>query len=181
MKVIDQSKIIRERRKERVNLQSREKPDAVCGLYFDGRKDKTLVNTKEESKYYRRTKVEEHLSLIQEPGSGYLAHVTPADGSAKSITSSITQFLSHNNISTDKLVAVGCDGTNVNTGRNGGVIRFLEEHYSKPFQWLVCQLHANELPLRHLLQHLDGSTAGPKAFSGAIGKKLPTCEKLPVQ
>ena len=35
--------------------------------------------------------------------------------------------------------------------------------FAKPLQWLVCQLHADELPLRHLLEHLDGVTAGPRA------------------
>ena len=47
-------------------------------------------------------------------------------------------------------------------------------------QWLICQLHANELPLRHLLTHLDGSTSGPRAFSGVIGKELVACETLPI-
>ena len=44
----------------------------------------------------------------------------------------------------------------------------------------MCQLHANELPLRHLLEHLNRPTSGPTAFSGAIGKTLATCEQLPV-
>ena len=51
---------------------------------------------------------------------------------------------------------------------------------NKPLQWFVCQLHANELPLRHLFEHLDGPTNGPKGFSGPIGKSLVACEKLPV-
>lgn len=29
-------------------------------------------------------------------------------------------------------------------------------------------MHFNELPLRHLLLHLDGTTTGPKCFSGPI-------------
>jgi len=41
-------------------------------------------------------------------------------------------------------------------------------------------LHGNELPLRHLLQNIDGTTSGPRAFSGPIGKSLVTCEQLPV-
>src|SRR6218665_630434 len=47
-------------------------------------------------------------------------------------------------------------------------------------QWSVCQLHANELPLRHLVQHFDGATSGPRAFSRPIGKEIVMCEKLPV-
>lgn len=80
----------------------------------------------------------------------------------------------------DKLIAVGCDGTNVNTGRIGGTIRLLEEELQKPLQWLVCQLHANELPLRHLLKHIDGGTSGPRAFTGQIGKAMLGCENLPL-
>lgn len=47
-------------------------------------------------------------------------------------------------------------------------------------QWFICQLHANELPLRHLFAYLDGSTSGPRAFKGEIGRKLAICETLPV-
>ena len=45
-------------------------------------------------------------------------------------------------------------------------------------QWLICQLHANELPLRHLLQNLDGKTKGPSFFTGTLGKKLEKCETI---
>jgi len=77
-------------------------------------------------------------------------------------------------------MAIGYDGTNVNTGAVGGVIGLLEQSLGRPLQWLVCLLHANELPLRHLLQTLDGVTQGPKGFSGVIGKALTTCEELSV-
>lgn len=40
----------------------------------------------------------------------------------------------------------------------------------------ICQLHANELPLRHLMERLDGKTSGPHGFTGPIGKQLQTCE-----
>ena len=88
--------------------------------------------------------------------------------------------MSANNISVDKLVAMGCDGTNVNTGQHNGVIRLVEIEVGKPLQWLVCQFHGNELPLRHLLQHLDGTTTGPLAFSGPIDKALSICHLMPV-
>ena len=80
----------------------------------------------------------------------------------------------------DKFVAIGCDGTNVNTGRKGGIIALMEQELQKPLQWLICQLHANELPLRHLLIHLDGATSGPHAFKGKIGKAMSVCETLPI-
>ena len=82
--------------------------------------------------------------------------------------------------SLDTFLAVGCDGTNVNTGRHNGIIRLLEKELNKPLQWLIGQLHANELPLRHLLKHLDGATSGPCVFRGVIGKAIAFCEKKPI-
>ena len=59
------------------------------------------------------------------------------------------------------ILAVGCDGTNVNTGQIAGVIRRREESFNHPLQWLVCLLHASELPLRHLFVTFDGATTSP--------------------
>lgn len=78
------------------------------------------------------------------------------------------------------LKVAGCDGTVTNTGCDGGIIVSIEKLIESPLQWFVCQLHANELPLRHIFLHLDGSTVGPKEFSRKIGKALETCETLPV-
>lgn len=52
-------------------------------------------------------------------------------------------------------------------------------HLGLPLQWAVCPLHFIELPSRHLFEHLDGVTTGPKTFSGLIGQQLNSCEKLP--
>lgn len=180
LSVIDKNKVRRQRRKARTRLQMSETQIELRGLFFDGRKDQTLTNRKEGRTFHRRTVVEEHISIISEPGSSYLGHTSPSSGSAKDIAKSIVDYLTINNISTEKLEAIGCDGTNVNTGLKGGVIRLLEEKYEKPLQWLVCQLHANELPLRHLVQNLDGSTSGPRGFTGPIGKQLSKCEHLPL-
>ncbi|GBN29919.1 hypothetical protein AVEN_253455-1 [Araneus ventricosus] len=65
-------------------------------------------------------------------------------------------------------------------GVNRGVIRRLEMKCGRPLQWVVCLLHANELPLRHLLQTLDGVTSGLRAFSGPIGIAIKTCEELAI-
>src|SRR6218665_321324 len=110
----------------------------------------------------------------------YLGHVTPKGSSAECLKSSNVEYLSENHTSAEKLLAVGCDGTNVNTGRVGGVIMLLEHELRKPQQWLICMPLGNELPLPYLLQSLDGTTAGPHSFSGPLGKRLSTCEQLPV-
>lgn len=36
--------------------------------------------------------------------------------------------------------------------------------------WMICQLHVNELPLRHLIIKLDGPVTPRSGFSGPIGK-----------
>lgn len=77
-------------------------------------------------------------------------------------------------------MAVGCDGCPVNTGTKNGVIRHLEKESGKSFHWFICQLHANELILRHLFEHYDGRKTGPSSYAGPISKKILDCEKLAV-
>lgn len=77
-------------------------------------------------------------------------------------------------------MAIGCDGTNVNTGKNGDFIRLLEKQLSKPLQWIICLLHINELPLQHLFFHLDGLTSGLKSFYDPLGKAVKNCEAFPL-
>lgn len=93
--VIDKSKVAREKSKARCELKAKaeESIKNLEGLYFDGRKDKTLFQVKEESKYYRRTLTEEHVSLVEEPGGQYIGHVSPSSGSAADIVGSIMDYL----------------------------------------------------------------------------------------
>ena len=66
---------------------------------------------KKGTKHYRQTITEEHVSLIEEPESKYLGHISPSTGTAQEVKRGIIEYLSANNISVDKLVAMGCDGT----------------------------------------------------------------------
>ena len=68
------------------------------------------------------------------------------------------------------LVAIGCDGINVNTGVKNGVIKQIGNALGSPMHWFVCMLYSNDLPLRHLFNALDGKTSGPRSFTGPIGK-----------
>ena len=72
----------------------------------------------------------------------------------------------------NKLAVVGTDGTASMTGKYNGCIRSLEKLFNKPFQWVICLLHTNELPLRHVFTMLDGTTKSLDSFSGPIGKSL---------
>lgn len=106
------------------------------------------------------------MTLIGQPGNKFLQYIPLEHGTAfdyfKGITSVIQQDFN----------AIGCDGTNVNTGWKNGVIRRYEKHFQHSVQWLICLLHFTELPLRALFTSIDGSTTGPKAFSGVIGKAI---------
>jgi hypothetical protein len=148
----------------------------ISSIYFDGKRDLTLINQKEGDIYYRKKVSEEHISLITEPDSKYLGHFTPGTGSSHSIHTGILLFIEEKKLAMDSLVAIGCDGTNVNTGTKNGIIKRIEDSMERPLHWFICMLHANELPLRHLFTSLDGKTSGPKCFAGPIGKQLQNCE-----
>ena len=66
----------------------------------------------------------------------------------------------------ESCITVGGDSTNVNTGWKGGAINFLEILLGRKVIWLVCMLHTNELPLRHLIINLDGKTSFDTGFTG---------------
>ncbi|GBM70797.1 hypothetical protein AVEN_127343-1 [Araneus ventricosus] len=75
------------------------------------------------------------------------------------------------------LIFLGCNGTVVNTGVLNGVICRLELKLHRPIQWIICLLHFNEFPLRHLFER---KSSGPSSYTGDIGRNLKGCEKLPL-
>lgn len=177
--IVDRSKVRRSKRKVNEEIQSRQDETFIRALYFDGRKDDTIAQVKQGAKYRRISIKEEHVSILSEPESVYVGHIVPETSSAEHISSGILNFVSDKGGSED-LVLVGCDGTVVNTGYKGGVIRLIEKKIGRPVQWSICLLHFNELPFRALFHHIDGRTEGPNSFTGPIGKHLKSCETLPV-
>ena len=59
-----------------------------------------------------------------------------------------------------------------------GIIARYERHIGHRLHWDICLLHTNELPLRHLVQKLDGPTSESASFKRPIGKMLADVEKL---
>jgi len=149
-------------------------------IMFDGRKDLTKFLVKDEFVHKGQIK-EEHISLCDANGE-YLFHFTPTTGPkekpAHNIAQHIFDWLQKNSM-TQSLLAVGCDSTNLNTGYAGGVIQFLEKKLQRRLNWLICQLHTNELPLRHLVSHLDGRTVSNNCWSGVLGNNLNDVTSLP--
>jgi hypothetical protein len=177
--VLDRSHLRRNRTKVRTNLQSQQE-ELLEALYFDGRKDQTLVQQYKNNKYYNSVISEDHYVLLKEPESIYIGHISPSSGTAESISNEILECLQRSKISTDYLRCIGSDGTVVNTGYRGGVIRLLEIKMGRPFHWFICLFHLNELLLRHLILEIDGGTTSPTSYAGTIGKAIEKCENLPI-
>ena len=75
--------------------------------------------TERDGRFYQRTIRKEHISIVSEPESRYLDHVTPGSSKAKDIASEIFDVLSKKSFDNKQMVAIGCDSTAVNTGING--------------------------------------------------------------
>ena len=76
----------------------------------------------------------------------------------KNIAIGLLNYLDDVKVSTDDVNIVGMDGTNVNTGKNNGSIRILEEKLKRKLHWSICLFHHAELPMRNLFIFLDGPT-----------------------
>lgn len=99
---------------------------------------------------------------------------------AKETANILLKFFNDKNIALDNLVAITCDRERKNTGNKNGIIRNLEIELNKPLQWVVCLLHFNELPFRHLFERLAGHTTGPQTHTGIIPNQIQNCETLQV-
>lgn len=184
--VVDKSKIKRERAKARamVSAASLEKNRRPKCLLFDRKKDATQVQEQREGRLYPVTVREDHYCIVGPDGS-FVGHITvpkqevPGKEAQRILFEMITYF-EQNKICLDNLVALGCDGTAVNTGVHGGIVRRMEKYLSRPLQRIICLLYGNELPFRHLFKYIDGETTGPTSFMGEIGKILPVCHTFPL-
>ncbi|KAI6657035.1 hypothetical protein LOD99_11218, partial [Oopsacas minuta] len=139
--IIDRNKLRRSRfsvRKELAN-EAHETINDISAIYFDGCKDQTRVLVeREDGHLHQDTTNEEHYTVLSEPGNQYVAHVTPSFCSAKDIPRELTDLCRERN---SNLMAVGADGTRVNTGIYNGCIKLLELEFTKPLHWFICQLY----------------------------------------
>ena len=127
----------------------------VNAIYFYGCKDAAQITIQGlNNKYYKSVQLEDHYMLIVERGKYYLTHFSSKNSKGKTIAQKIFNIIVDTELQ-DKLAVVGTDGTASMTGKYNGFIRSLEELLNKPLQWVVCLLHTNELPLRHVSTMLD--------------------------
>ncbi|GBO07401.1 hypothetical protein AVEN_157517-1 [Araneus ventricosus] len=102
-------------------------------------RDKTLTTEILENKQFQRTTVEEHYSVVSEPGSTYLGHITHENGSSFDIFNNIYEYVTTALLDDfSNLAVLGCDGTVENTGVFNGLILRLELKQQRPIQWIIC-------------------------------------------
>lgn len=120
-------------------------------LHFDGKK----INKKEVQVVVLKNETEE----IK------LGVLVLEDGRACTIFNGIKELLDKFNLWASVKMIIS-DTTSVNTGKNGGVVRLLQDHVKSlslpPPQYIGCQHHILDLILRHAMDEiLGGKTSSP--------------------
>ena len=157
----------------------------IVGIGYDGRRDKhtlAMVPDKATGKSKMRQVVEEHESVTEEPSGRYLGHFTPKPPSgnekpALKVAQGIVELLQKHD-STESLMVLAGDSTNSNTGWKGGTHKWVEVLLGRRLFWAICNIHTNELLLRHLIADLDGPTSSKDGFTGPVGSLLPKVEQM---
>ena len=165
--VVDRQRIRREKEKVRTEVNEREEKrisdNVIEGLYFDGKEVETLVVEKDGDVYRQKKVKQEHIVVVSQPDGKFLTHVTPEGKAAEPTTNALVGYADKNGV-TKEVRVVGADSTNTNTGWKGGIIKKFEDRRNEKVHWSVCDLHTNELPLRHLFENVDGPTSGNNSF-----------------
>ena len=175
-KIIDKSKIRRERDRIMKDLHqqglSSLQEQTLKSFIFDGKRDSTKVLLEDEDgEQFPAVREVEHFTIVDGIDGSYLTHLDPDDGTGKSIAEKV-----HNWILSigqeDNIQVIGGDSTGVNIGWKIGAIHWMEVLLGHKVMWSICQLHLNELGLRHLIVDLDGPTSSGNTFTGPVGKLL---------
>ena len=141
--------------------------------YLDGKKTMSLcVEEDGQGKKYNVFRELELVSVSSEPGGKYVTHLEPEGGKGEQVATSLFDYLSEHRAETSWQI-VGGDSTAANTGKWSGAFACLEDKLGRRLVIIVCWLHLNELPLRHIFVFVDGPTSSKKTFKGVIVKIIP--------
>ena len=159
--------------------------EKIIGMGYDGRRDKQTRAMVADStgKMKMRMITEEHEAVTEEPSGRYLTHFVPEtpDSSEKpalKVAQGLLGILEQHN-STQSIQFLGGDSTAMNTGWKGGSHALLERLLGRRLYWGICNLHTNELPLRHLIAAFDGPTSSDKGFTGPVCSLLSRVNEMP--
>ena len=185
----DPNKIARARQAVMGNSQVKDNEnyegEKIIGMGYDGRRDKQTRAMVADStgKLKMRMITEEHMAVTEEPSGRYLTHFVPEtpDSSEKpalKVAQGLLHILEQHN-STQTIQLLGGDSTSMNTGWKGGSHALLERLLGRRLFWAICNLHTNELPLRHLIVAFDEPTSSDKGFTGPVCSLLSRVNEMP--
>nr|XP_047138771.1 uncharacterized protein LOC105846338 isoform X2 [Hydra vulgaris] len=171
--VIDPSKMKRE--KERVCFNAsfeQSKVSNIKAIGLDSKRNKNSLVYEQrdidgEINLCKSTSTVNHLTFTIE--SGELQEKGKGKDLAEFTCNVLKEFKSDKSIQ-----AIILDNTSVNTGKDNGLVACLERILKRRIHLIGCLLHVNELPLRHLISKLDGSSNSSNNYSGPVGKSLTT-------
>ena len=126
---------------------------------------------------------EYHVAVTEEPEGKYLTHFIPDPKTtrikpAKQCALALVNWLRPLGI--DKtLDLIGSDTTPEMSGHKGGTLTHVEILIGRRLFRVMCCLHINELPCKHLVTKLDGSTLSGDSWSGPVARLFGIVECLP--
>lgn len=127
-------------------------------------------------KKYNRSKrssiTMENVAILKQPEMEPLGFVTSLQGTALFIFNKLWKFLNPDEKEFSSLIAIGADGTNVNTGCDEGIIRLFDLRIQRNLHWLICLLHLNELGIKHVIFEIDGRSLSITKLCGEIGRRI---------
>lgn len=143
---------------------------------FDGKRSDTAVileTPHNKNATMRGFKRMENVAVMEHPQLEPLGFVSSLNGSSYYIFQKLWKFLNPGGTKTfESLVAIAADGTNSDTGHEGGVIALFEKAIGRNLHRIICLLHLNELGMKYMITVIDGPTLSESKLSGPIGKKI---------
>lgn len=113
-----------------------------CAIFFDGRKNAAKVSEDLPEKSTPGTgyvsSQQNHVVLVEEPGSRLVGHVTPAGKLAVDEARAIVGGLADRGVDAGGINALGCDGTPYNTGPGHGVLASIEQEPARALGSCAC-------------------------------------------
>ena len=120
--IVDRSRLRRARERIRLAYENEMKVEPFQAFYFDDRKDNTKVRSPNGS--FKMIK-EEHISLLQEPGSKYIVYLTPESGTARVVTDAFINFFQGNGIKTEDLSRQASIEQSLSYFRRNSIVLFI--------------------------------------------------------
>ena len=183
------------RAKAKVGSNELEKRDNFCKsgaincLFFDGKINYCIVEQEKNGMKSRGKGTKDHYALVTHPpGKGrFIGHFehkvdtvrrTAGVKPGRQLAENFLSKLTDHGVNLDNILALGFDSTNYNTGHEGGVMSWIEYILGRRLVWIVCLLHLNELPLRHLIKSYVGESKSATVLPGPIGKLIAQAHEL---